>query len=65
VLLELKGSGYRFEHEKRVDCGSWRHIVTALNAAVDVLARLLTSERVVRVPAIEDEFVRQLSVAGE
>jgi hypothetical protein len=50
---------FRFEHGKRVQCGSWLHIVTALTASMAVVDEVLTSKALRAVGAIPDVYAVQ------
>ncbi len=60
----IAGVEFRFEHGKRVQCGSWFHIVTALSASVDVVDELLSAHAVSSINTVPDLYSSQKAAAG-
>ncbi len=59
----IAGVEFRFEHGKRVQCGSWYHIVTALSASFEVVGEVLGSSAVKALVSVPDLYAEQ--AAGE
>jgi len=55
----INGVEFRFEHGKRVQCGSWYHIVTALSASFEVIDEILGSAAVKALGSIPDAYAEQ------
>lgn len=55
----INGVEFRFEHGKRVQCGGWYHIVTALVASFDVVDELLGSKPIKQIAEIPDRYSKQ------
>jgi hypothetical protein len=55
----INGVEFHFQHGKRVQCGSWYHIVTALLASFDVVDEVLTSNPVKDLAEIPDRYSEQ------
>ena len=55
----IKGVEFRFEHGKRVQCGSWYHIVTALSASFELVDEILGSASVSALKPIPDNYAEQ------
>lgn len=61
TVVVMKTVEVRFEHNKRVQCGSWYHIVTALSATFEVVDEILGSPVVGALKSIPDEYAAQAS----
>ena len=57
----IDGVEFRFEHGKRVQCGSWYHIDVALTASINVVDEILGTSSVVDLGCIPDEYAVQRS----
>jgi len=55
----IGGVEFKFEHGKRVQCGSWYHIVTALSASFDVVNDIFGSAPVRSLSSIPDTYAQQ------
>jgi hypothetical protein len=55
----ITGVEYRFEHGKRVQCGSWFHIVTALSASLIIVEEILSSAAIRTLAEIPDAYAEQ------
>lgn len=60
----IKGVEFRFEHGKRVQCGSWYHIVTALSASFEVVYEILGSAAVSALGVIPDAYAKQAALGN-
>lgn len=58
----IKGVEFRFEHGKRVQCGSWYHIVTALSASFEIVDEILGSAPVSALRVIPDAYAEQAAL---
>jgi hypothetical protein len=58
----IKGVEFKFEDGKKVECGSWFHIVTALQASIEITAEVLKSPRATSIALIEDAYAVQKAV---
>jgi hypothetical protein len=48
---------FKFINGSRVECASWEHIVVLLKANVDILEKVLLSNKVINIKAeIKDDF---------
>ena len=59
TIENIAGVEFRFEHGKRVQCGSWFHIVTALTASLEVLDEILSASAVREIVSIPDTYAVQ------
>jgi hypothetical protein len=57
--LTIDGWQFDFVHGQKVACGSWVHVVTALNFSIKVVEEILTSATISSIGLIEDEYSRQ------
>ena len=64
TIESIKGVEFRFEHGKRVQCGSWHHIVTALSASLEIVDEVFGSSTVKQISAIPDAYAEQKAIAG-
>jgi hypothetical protein len=55
----IQGLEFRFEHGKRVQCGSWHHITTALSASFDIVGEMFASGSVMALQYIPDIYAEQ------
>lgn len=55
----INGIEFKFENGKKVECGHWVHIVTALKASLDVTGEVLMSPKVSAITSIDDEYAKQ------
>ncbi len=60
----IMGVEFRFEHGKRVQCGSWYHIVTALSASFEIVDEILGSAPVSALRVIPDAYAEQAAVGN-
>jgi hypothetical protein len=59
TITLIRGVEYRFEHGKRVQCGSWYHIVTALSVSFEIVDEILISAPVSALKMIPDKYAEQ------
>ena len=64
TIESIKGIEFRFEHGKRVQCGSWYHIVAALSASFEIVEEILASGKVKVVPSVPDIYAEQAGAAS-
>ena len=57
----IDGIEFRFEHSKRVQCGSWHHIAAALTGSINLVDEILSAPRVAGLDRIPDEYAVQRS----
>lgn len=57
----INGAEFRFEHGKRVQCGSWFHIITALTSSFNVVDEVLISAPVKGLAAVPDSYTEQVA----
>jgi hypothetical protein len=66
TVVTIDGVEFRFEHEKRVQCGSWVHIATALTGALRVVDEILSCATITGLGVVKDPYAalaaKQLSV---
>jgi hypothetical protein len=59
TIESIKGVEFRFEHGRRVQCGSWYHIVTALSAGFEIVDEVLGSGPILALKIIPDVYAAQ------
>jgi hypothetical protein len=64
TLETIDGIEFRFEHGKRVQCGSWYHIVTALTASIEIVNKVLSAGPVASIAEIPDRYSQQKASGG-
>jgi hypothetical protein len=57
--IKINGVDFDFNHGKKVDCGSWLHITTALSSSIGIIEEILQSAPVTSLPLIDDEYSKQ------
>ena len=65
IVESIDGVEFRFDHGKRVQCGSWFHIVTAIRASVNILDELLAVTSIKALAVIHDEYAAQHAAEAE
>ncbi len=60
----IDGIEFRFDHGKRVQCGSWYHIAAALTGSINVIDDILSAPRLAGLGHIPDEYAVQRSAEG-
>ena len=59
--IVIDGIEFKFEHEKKVECGSWLHIVTALKASMKIIEEILTCTAISSLEVVHDTYSKQKS----
>jgi hypothetical protein len=57
----IDGIEFRFEDGKRVQCGNWIHIITALTATIRIVEEVLASQAVASLKMIPDTYAVELA----
>ena len=57
----IDGIEFEFINEKRVQCGSWFHIVTALTASMKIVEEILVSPKVSSMKLVPDMYAKELA----
>ncbi len=60
----IEGAEFRFQHGKRVQCGSWYHIVTALSASLEIVDAVFSSAVIQKLANIPDVYAEQKAAEG-
>jgi hypothetical protein len=60
----VNGVEFRVEHRKRVQCGSWYHIVTALTGSLDAVNDVFATPSVSSLNLILDEYSVQAATGN-
>lgn len=61
----IDGIEFRFEDGKRVQCGNWVHIITALTATMQIVEEVLASQAVTSLKLIPDTYAVELAAAQQ
>lgn len=61
TTVAIDGVEFRFEHGKRVQCGSWYHIAVALTASMGVVRGILEAPKISALASIPDEYASQVA----
>ncbi len=57
LSIQIDETIFDFVKGERVECASWHHIIVLLNSNVDILKKVLLSQKVVNIKTeIEDDF---------